>query len=253
MKQSGYSPQHGSPQAVLAVIKAPELGSTNVGQIRDTNRSQNSFTSETIPGWGATKAEVISPLSAGVHGLAVGARRPRRHGKLAAERNTSANCSRGALWRREQGGRRHRLASRTEPAEAAGPSGGKGGRCRQGRAGCSEDDTPGQGQPPRFSAPPRQPARPDGVTAALRAAAAPAAWNRRAAPPHSPAGRFRGSSGLSRPACCLLGHRRIATALRATRPPLGCRPPPPAGASRPAASLAPLGARTRKLAANRPQ
>lgn len=81
----------------------------------------------------------------------------------------------------------------------------------------------------------------------------PHSWKSRSSEGCMPAGRFRGSSGLSRPACCLLGHRRIATALRATRPPLGCRPPPPAGASRPAASLAPLGARTRKLAANRPQ
>lgn len=71
----------------------------------------------------------------------------------------------------------------------------------------------------------------DGVTAASRATTA--RWNRPAAPPRSPAERFRAPSRLPRTSCPLVGQGRTATARRAAPPPPCCRPPPPAAATFP--------------------
>ena len=73
----------------------------------------------------------------------------------------------------------------------------------------------------------------DGVTVASRATTAPAARNRRAAPPRSPAERFRAPSRLPRTSCPLVGQGRTATARRAAPLPPCCRPPPPAAATFP--------------------
>ena len=73
----------------------------------------------------------------------------------------------------------------------------------------------------------------DGVTAASRATTAPAARNRRAAPPRSPAEWFRAPERLPRTSCPLVGQGRTATARRAAPPPPCCRPPPPAAATFP--------------------